>query len=72
MRTYCLLHELPLFAAFDVTQCPTQRHFRTDPDAATTLLYSFEGSGNTWVRYLLENSTGELLDVTGVSITAET
>lgn len=40
--------------------CPVTRHFRNaETHHSAALLYSYEGSGNTWVRYLLENSTGE-------------
>lgn len=39
--------------------CPTELTFRPNgTDAPATLLYSFEGSGNTWLREMLENTTG--------------
>lgn len=46
--------------------CPTEKRFlnETEVNPATgmpfplTLLFSFEGSGNTWTRALLENATG--------------
>ncbi len=46
--------------------CPAEKRFRalneTNPLTGTlfpnTLLYSFEGSGNTWTRALLEEATG--------------
>lgn len=48
------------------TSCPTARRFRGEGEVNPTngqpfphtLLYSFEGSGNTWTRWLFENSTG--------------
>ena len=41
------------------TQCPESVTFRdTALPHARTLLFSFEGSGNTWARYLLEAVTG--------------
>ena len=46
--------------------CLTSRRFRdineinplTHKPVTRTLLLSFEGSGNTWTRFLIENSTG--------------
>ena len=46
--------------------CPSSKRFRDVSDInprtgrpfPNVLLYSHEGSGNTWVRLLLENTTG--------------
>lgn len=47
------------------TICPSTRKFNQVAEAGAgssgiphTLLLSFEGSGNTWTRWLFENSTG--------------
>ena len=43
-------------------QCPTASVFgNASLPHPRTVLYSFEGSGNTWVRQLLERATGTLL-----------
>lgn len=46
--------------------CPTQKRFRPPTEKVPTsgkeyprvLLYSFEGSGNTWTRSILEDTSG--------------
>ena len=46
--------------------CPVVKRFRRPEDInprtgshfPNTLLFSFEGSGNTWTRFLFENATG--------------
>ncbi len=44
------------------TPCPTEVRFRTPEEVKAAkervLLFSFPGSGNTWVRLMLENVTG--------------
>ena len=43
------------------SDCPTTKAFRTDEEALgrdNVLLFSFPGSGNTWLRLLIENATG--------------
>ena len=46
--------------------CPTERRFRTEGEVnpltglryPNVLLYSYEGSGNSWTRVMFENATG--------------
>jgi hypothetical protein len=42
------------------TPCPHSRRFRAADDAVVerVMLYSFPGSGNTWLRLLLEEAVG--------------
>lgn len=64
MHRLCLL--VPLLLCVASADCPTTKRFRNPFTEVTangdpfphTLLYSFEGSGNTWTRWLIENATG--------------
>ncbi len=43
----------------DAVDCPQHKRFRDDNVVhPLTALYSFPGSGNTWIRLMLENATG--------------
>ncbi len=62
----------------EAPRCPTSLHFRnndsTHPESGAryprVLLYSYEGSGNTWTRSLLEDTTGKLTTVRVVYVCA--
>ena len=43
---------------FDQAKWCTERQFREDTQSPLIALVSFHGSGNTWLRYLLEQATG--------------
>ncbi len=59
------------FGTNSSVQCPTNKRYKalgelssvTNQPLPRVLLYSFEGSGNTWTRSLLENATGNAVNL---------
>ena len=58
------------FGTQSSVHCPTNKRYKalgelssvTNQPLPRVLLYSFEGSGNTWTRSLLENATGNVVN----------
>ena len=70
MRTWVTAHRLAFLALVltptSATECPVAKRFRapgeinprTNNRYPRAMLFSYEGSGNTWTRVMLENITG--------------